>query len=327
MNLWKRLLGPLLVLSAVCASAQTPTVTIQSHMDVGEWVIQANTGSVTQDSVSGAITNANAISTGAIPVLFCSLLCQGVAGHTFHFQYSGGQPATFTLTGQTTGQTIVVNTSDIQSSAKESGVNPTFIAGGTVAHEGGTITPLTTTLASDTYVGSFPPLQIVDDQNGATSSAFIFTITIHIQNGIAITKTADLDFGEIITLGSTGQVTVAPSGRSATGGVSRGPRGGTIASFNVLGKTGGNNNSRRYQITFAGSGTPGQGSVTLTSGASSMAASLQAYIAGAIPASGWGFLNSGTGTQTFQVGGTLNVGAAQAEGDYLGVFTVTVTYN
>lgn len=58
-----------------------------------------------------------------------------------------------------------------------------------------------------------------------------------------------------------------------------------------------------------------------------MAASLQAYIGGVIPASGRGTLNSGTGQDTFQVGGTLTVGAAQPDGDYTGIFTVVVTYN
>lgn len=327
MSLWNRMLSLSLLAVGMGLSGQTPTVLIQSNMDVGEWVIQANNASVTQDSVTGVITDTNAISTGAVPVLFCSLLCTGPVGHTFHFQYAGAQPATFTLTGQSTGQTITVNTSNIASSAKASGVNPTFTAGGTVAHEGGTIGPLSTTLASDTYVGSFPPLQIVDDTTGTTSASFIFTVTIHIQKGIAIVKNADLDFGEIVNSGG-GQVIVSPSGRSFSGGgVSQGPRAATIASFSVLGKTGGNNNSRRYQITFSGSGTPGQGSVTLTSGANSMTASLLSYTGSPLTANQYGILNSSTGQDLFQVGGTLTVGAGQPDGDYTGIFTITVTYN
>lgn len=328
MSLRNRAMGPLLFLVGLSLPAQTPTVIVQSNMDVGEWVIQANNATVSQNSVTGVITDTNAISTGAVPVLFCSLLCTGKVGNTFHFQYAGAQPATFTLTGQSTGQTITVNTSNIASSAKVSGTNPTFVAGGTVAHEGGTIGPLATTLPSDTYIGNFPPLQIVDDATGATSANFIFTITIHIQNGIAVTKNADLDFGEIVNSGG-GQVTVAPStGRTFSGaGVTAGPRGSTLASFNVLGKTGGTNLSRRYQITFLGGGSPGQGSVTLTSGSDTMNASLQAYIGGVIPSQGRGTLNSGTGQDIFQVGGTLTVGAAQPDGDYTGIFTVVVTYN
>ncbi|MBS1767961.1 MAG: DUF4402 domain-containing protein [Acidobacteria bacterium] len=327
MRKWNRVLGPLVLLAGLGLAAQTPTVVIQSNMDVGEWVIQANNASVTQDSVTGVITDTNAVSTGAVPVLFCSLLCTGTVGHTFHFQYAGTQPTTFTLTGQSTGQTITVATSNISSSAKASGTNPTFVTGGTVAHEGGTIGPLARNLPSDTYIGSFPPLQIVDDTTGATSAAFVFTITIHIQNGIAVTKSSDLDFGDIVTSASSGQVTVDPSGRSFTGGASNGPRPATIAAFNVLGKTGGSSASRRYQITFLGSGTPGQGAVTLTSGSNSMNASLQAYIGNSIPANGRGTLDSGTGQQTFTVGGTLTVGANQPDGDYTGIFTVVVTYN
>ncbi|HXC18196.1 MAG TPA: DUF4402 domain-containing protein [Holophagaceae bacterium] len=319
MKLFRQALASALMLCSSWASAQTPTVTIQSNMDVGQYLIQANGASVTQDSITGVVTLTNAVSTGVYPVIFCSLLCKGTVGHTFHFQYSGTQPTTFTLTGQTTGQIITVNTSNIQSSAKESGVNPTFATGGTIAHEGGIISPLTTTLPSDTYVGSFPSLQIVDDTSGATSAAFVFTITIRIQTAIAIAKVQDLAFGEVIALGSAGTVAVTPTGTTYAGGAGQGPVSGTIASFTATGGKGSN-----YQITLGG-GTPGQGTVTLTSGANTMTASLQSYVNSVATAQGT--LSAAAGTQTFLVGGTLNVGAAQAEGTYTGTFTATVTYN
>lgn len=321
MKLFRRALALSLFAVGTLAFGQaTPTVSIQSNMDVGQYVIQANGATVLQDSITGAITPTNCVGTGVFPVIFCSLLCQGVVGHSFQPQYPGTQPTTFTLTGTTTGTVITVNTSNIQSSVKESGVVPTFATGGTVIHEGGTIGPLATTLPDDTYVGSFPALVIHDNTNGNSSANFQFTVTIRIRTGITLTKASDLAFGQVIALGSAGTVVVSPSGTAYAGGAGQGPTTGTIASFNVSG-----GKSANYQITFTGSATPGQGSVTLSSGANTMTASLQSYVSSTATAQGT--LSAAAGTQTFQVGGTLNVGAAQAEGAYSGTFTVAVTYN
>ena len=311
-----------LCLAGPLAFAQaTPTVTIQTNMDAGEYVVQAAGGSVTQDSITGAITNTtNVVGTGAKPIIFCSLLCQGTVGHPFQPQYPGTQPASFTLTGVNTGTVITVATANIQSSVKESGVTPTFATGGTIIHEGGIISPLATTLPDDTYTGSFPALVIHDNTNGNSSANFQFTVTIHIRTGITILKNADLAFGQVVALGSAGTVAVTPTGTTYAGGASQGPTTGTISSFTASG-----GKSANYQITFSGSATPGQGTVTLTSGANTMTASLQSYVGGTATAQGT--LSAAAGSQTFLVGGTLNVGAAQAEGLYTGTFTVAVTYN
>lgn len=303
------------------ASAQVPTVTIQSNMDVGEYVVQANGGSVTQDSITGAITGTTGVAgTGAKPILFGSLLCRGKVGDRFQPQFSGTAPTTFALTGVSTGATISVTTSGIQSSVKELGVTATFATGGTVIHEGGTISGLTPALLDDTYTGSFPPLVIADTTNGQICATFQFTVTIHIRTGITLTKVEDLAFGQVVALGSAGTVAVTPYGTAYAGGASRGPTAGAIASFIA---TGGKN--ANYQITFSGSAIPGQGSVTLTSGANTMTATLQSYVSSSAAAQGT--LSAAAGAQTFQVGGSLAVGAAQAEGAYSGIFTVAITYN
>jgi len=324
MRIWNCLLGSLFALSAACASAQT--LTTNSNLDFGEWVIQANGASVTMNASSGATNGTNAIGTGVYPITLGSFTTTGPAGDTFTVYTTlggSGNNFPFTLTGQTSGNTITANAFVFPTNmVNDTG---TFSGAGKASFTlGGQLTGLNTTLADDTYVGALP-LYVQDNNTNSSSPTLNMIVTIHIQTGIAITKSSDLDFGEIINLGTAnGQVVVTPVGRSFTNlsAQSPGPRVGTIASFNVFGSKG-SANSRKYQISFAGSGTLGQGAVTLSSGASTMTASLLSYVSGS--ATGHGQLDT-TGKQTFQVGGSLNVGAAQAEGDYTGIFTVTVTY-
>ncbi len=63
-------------------------------------------------------------------------------------------------------------------------------------------------------------------------------------------------------------------------------------------------------------------SATLTSGGNTMTVDTFTHDEGALPK-----LPSGTGSETFNVGATLNVGAVQAGGTYSGTFAVTVSYN
>ncbi len=85
----------------------------------------------------------------------------------------------------------------------------------------------------------------------------------------------------------------------------------SAASFNVTGAS-----SQAYVITL-----PPDGTVTLTGLGAPMAVdAFNDSLAGA------GTLD-GTGNQSFTVGATLSVGAAQAADTYSGLFTVTVNYN
>ncbi len=153
---------------------------------------------------------------------------------------------------------------------------------------------------------------------GNYSGSFTFTcdgdsdtanVTITVAAPISISSSGDMDFGTMVPTGTAGTVTVTPAGaRSAVnvdllGGVP------SAASFDVTGD--GNEN---YSITLPSS-------ATLTSGGNTMTVDTFTHDAGASPKLPVG------GSETFNVGATLSVGAAQAAGTYSGTFSVTVNYN
>jgi len=140
----------------------------------------------------------------------------------------------------------------------------------------------------------------------ATASATIVT-------PISISKTTDMNFGNIATDGTVGTVILAPgSTRTFTGGVTLPAATGTVtaASFTVAGS-----GSYTYAITLPSS-------VTITSGSDSMIVDTFT----STPSS-TGTLSSGS--QVITVGATLNLVASQAEGTYTSAtpFAVTVNYN
>lgn len=146
----------------------------------------------------------------------------------------------------------------------------------------------------------------------ATANA---TATANILTAISITKTADMNFGNIsVQATSGGTVILSTAGvRSTTGGVTLPATTGTVtaASFTVGGE-----GAYTYVITLPTaphSIISGSNSMTVTAFASNP--------------SGTGQLTGGT--QTLTVGATLNVSAAQPTGVYSSEtgFTVTVNYN
>ncbi len=142
----------------------------------------------------------------------------------------------------------------------------------------------------------------------ATTSATVIT-------PIAIAKTVDMNFGSIaVSPTLAGTVVLATGGtRTKTGGVTLPAVTGTVAAaaFTVSGL-----GTSTYSITLPGT-------ITLT-GNPSGSMTVGTFVSN--PA-GTGALTAGT--QTVQVGGTLNVGAAQAAGTYTNStdMTVTVNYN
>jgi hypothetical protein len=142
----------------------------------------------------------------------------------------------------------------------------------------------------------------------ATTSANVIT-------PIAITKTVDLNFGNIaVSPTIAGTVVLAPAGtRTKTGGVTLPAVAGTVtaASFTVTGL-----GTSTYAITLPGT-------ITLT-GTPSGTMTVSTFVS---TPSGTGALSAGS--QVLQVGGTLNVAAAQAAGVYTNTtdMTVTVNYN
>ena len=138
----------------------------------------------------------------------------------------------------------------------------------------------------------------------ATASAFAKVIT-----PITITKTADLNFGTIIS-GPAGTVTVSPAGLETASGasiVSPNPN-VSAAQFNVTGEP-----STAYSISLPSS-------ITISNGAQTM--TVDNFTTNPTPSG----LLSGLGAQSLQVGARLSVLANQAVGSYSGTFSVTVAY-
>lgn len=144
------------------------------------------------------------------------------------------------------------------------------------------------------------------------------TATTVIVRPNSLVKVDDLDFGTIASGPTAGTVTVnaVTGARSTTGGAT------------AVGAV-------SQRATFQGTGgillitVSGDTSVTLTraGGGGTMTASL---VRAATTSGGGVALLGGTllpsGVQTYYVGGTLNVGANQAPGDYSGTFQLTVNY-
>ncbi len=144
--------------------------------------------------------------------------------------------------------------------------------------------------------------------NSATGTA---SATARIVTPIAIVKTADLNFGDVVAGGSAGTVVVTTAGvRSATGGATL-ANGTSVAAaaFTVSGQ-----GSSTYSITLPASASVISGANTMTVNTFTSSPN------------GTGVLTAG-GTQPLTVGATLNVGASQATGTYTGTFPVTVAYN
>jgi len=138
----------------------------------------------------------------------------------------------------------------------------------------------------------------------------------NIVNPITIAETRSLHFGTMSVSTSAGTCVLAPAGtRTQTGGV-------TLTGFTPTAT------SAAYTVTGAAntaytiSMSPATVTVTRSGGAQTMTISTftssKAGNAGTL---------SGTGTDSFTVGATLNVGASQVAGLYQGNFNVTVAYN
>ena len=152
-------------------------------------------------------------------------------------------------------------------------------------------------------------------QRTASASA---TASAKIVSGISLSKVQDLNFGQVVRSTAAGTVVLDPTSASRTfnGGVTVGQNGGNAyAQFTASGEA-----SYAYSLTMPSSVTLTQ---TVTSG--TPATMTVTSLASTLGSSNNGSLNN-EGTNTFNVGGTLNVGASQATGNYTGTFNVTVSY-
>lgn len=136
------------------------------------------------------------------------------------------------------------------------------------------------------------------------------TAKARILRQITLTNTSDLEFATVISGATASTVDVSTAGAVTCGAGLTCTGTATAANFDIQGT----NNA----VVLVG----GDSSVTLNGSlGGTMTASLD-YSATSVT------LTAGPGTTggSFQVGGTLSVGANQASGDYTGTFNVTADY-
>lgn len=150
---------------------------------------------------------------------------------------------------------------------------------------------------------------------GLAANAFAATtdtadVTATVIAPIAISKTVDLNFGQVVFGAGAGTVAVATNGnRSKTGSGILGNGGGTAASFDVTGE-----GTNTFSITYPTS------DVTLLSGTDELI--VNTFV---ISPTSPGTLVAGA--KTVLVGATLNSLGSQPAGTYEGTFDVSVAYN
>lgn len=141
------------------------------------------------------------------------------------------------------------------------------------------------------------------------------TATATVVTPIAISKTADMNFGNVaVSSSNSGTVVLAPAGtRTTTGEATLPASSGTVsaASFNITGESG-----YTYSI-----GLP-SGSITLETGDQANSMLINSFTS---DPDGTGTLTAGS--ETVNVGATLNLSAAQAAGVYTSSSDITVTVN
>lgn len=123
---------------------------------------------------------------------------------------------------------------------------------------------------------------------------------------IQLTAGSPLDFGTIISGSTASTVAMTTAGTRTCGSGLSCPGTGAAGSFDIQGTNG-------AVVTVSG-----DSSVTLNGSISGTMTAALTYSANTV--------TLGASGGAFQVGGTLNVGANQASGDYAGTYNVTVNY-
>jgi len=165
------------------------------------------------------------------------------------------------------------------------------------------------------FASLFITVIAVQNVNAQTSANTSAQTSANIITPIAIQKTVDLVFGNIVPTANPGTVVLATNGtRSFTGGAfafANGTGDPTAAEFNVTGEE-----DATYSITITNS------SFDVTNGSETM--TINNIVTTPTPT---GTLTEGT--QTIKVGATLNVKANQAPGLYKNEnsLEITVAYN
>lgn len=146
----------------------------------------------------------------------------------------------------------------------------------------------------------------------AQAATATIPMTAKVLAAIAVTQTASMLFGSVTENGAGGKVILSNvDTRSATGGVTLiGGTGATSGGFTVKAATGVN-----YDITLPAA-------ATVAAGPNTMAVTGFTLDGGPVAAT----YTNAAATRTFKMGGSLNVGAGQAAGNYTGSVTVTANY-
>ena len=149
----------------------------------------------------------------------------------------------------------------------------------------------------------------------AQTSAFdTATANANIIPAISITRTANLNFGDILQPGATGgTAVVTPGGVRNVSGVLG--AGGTV---NAAAFTVGGSGAKQFNIVV----TPA--TLAISNGTTTM--NVDTWTTSCVSPCTFPGAVATAQTLPLTVGGTLNVNAAQALGAYTGTFTVTVNY-
>jgi hypothetical protein len=219
-------------------------------------------------------------------------------------------PASPTLTLTKGADTLTVATSSVTLAPGASGVLPANGDSGPLYL--GLTVQVGNSLASPAglYTGNLE-LTAQDITAGGAPVSLFLPVAVKVDpTPIALQKTADLAFGNILAGATAGTVVLAPEGtRTAGGGATALAGSFSAAAFIVSGSP-----SALYAIVLPA------GPVPLNSGGSSV----DAVAFTSTPALK-GALDP-LGQQSLSVGATLNVGANQPPGTYTGTFQVTVLY-
>jgi hypothetical protein len=146
--------------------------------------------------------------------------------------------------------------------------------------------------------------------SAAQAASATGTAKAKILRQITLTNTSDLQYATIISGSTASTVAVSTAGAVSCGAGLTCTGTTTAANFDIQGT----NNA----VVLVG----GDSSVTLNGSLGGTMTSTRTYSATSVT------LTNGPGTVggSFQVGGTLSVGANQASGDYAGAFNVTANY-
>jgi len=305
---WKWLFIGLLAVTSLALGAANPTITKYSDINVGSILAGGSAGTAILNSPSGTRSTTGGTELGdSLSVALGRLTLTGKPGDHWAIRRASAIPFNLTRIG---GGTLPVTAIDFELNSTNTG---TFPSSGTTGmfYLGTAITVGTNaTTPQGTYSGSFT-LLLDDTSPSGKSTTMTFSVTVKVDPVITLTKTANLNFGDVFAGASPGQVLLSPKGtRTTTGGLLL----GTLSPVSAAGFSVNGAANCTYAIVLPAS-------IILTGPAGTMVVST--FTSTPLAA---GLLGM-TGQQQLDVGATLNVAANQADGDYSGTFAVTVAYN